>query len=56
MKSRFLAGLYGLSEPRTVAFVVSLGLAVLTLIGVLLPGQTAGGLLADPIEGGGGSG
>ena len=54
MKARFLAGLYALSEPRTVALVASLLFAALAAVAMLLPG--GGGLLADPNSGGTGNG
>ena len=56
MKARFLTGLYRLSDPRWVALTLSLTTAVLILIGSLLPAETAGGLLADPVSGGGSNG
>lgn len=56
VKTRFLAGLYELSEPRTAALVISFMLAVLAVVSGLLPGGVGGGLLADPTSGGGANG
>lgn len=56
MKARFLTGLYKLSDPRWVALTVSLLTALLVAIGALLPAEVAGGLLADPVSGGGSNG
>ncbi len=56
MKARFLAGLYRLSDPRVVALAISAMTALLVAMGLLLPAEFAGGLLADPISGGSSNG
>jgi hypothetical protein len=56
MKARFLAGLYKLSDPSVVALTISAMMALLVAIGLLLPAEFAGGLLADPVSGGSSNG
>jgi len=56
MKARLVAGMYKLAEPRTAALILTWLLAVLAVVGALMPGLMGTGLLADPVSGGSGNG
>jgi len=56
MKARLVAGLYGLSDPRTATLVLTLLLAVLAAMGALLPAHLGASHMAGPVSGGGGNG